>query len=277
LNSLEASAIEPDKLYMSVTYEHHEINDLVSGSDDVKDETERARESRTTLLQADYGWSQNWSATTMLTYVNHRRQVGISQGSFVDTTGLGDALLLIKYTPLRINLFSSWEYALGFGAKIPIGEDDSRNNSVPVSEDLQPSSGSYSGLGWGYVAYAFDQAARSQVFLSANTSINGENSRDYQFGNEFNLTLGTSYYFFESDWAISAQMRYRLSASDERAGVDIPNTGGKWLDFLPAVQYRLNDYSGIKLSARIPIYRSLDGVLQFTTSNAFSLTYSYAF
>ena len=271
LNSMDASSADAGKWYLSVTYDKHEINDLVSGTDDVNDETERARESRSLLMQLDYGWSEKWSVTGMLTYVEHQRQIGISQGSFVEAKGLGDGLILVKYTPLRINLFSSWEYSFGLGSKIPFGEDEYKINDVPVSEDLQPSSGAFSWLAWGYVTYAFDQAARSQVFMSVNTSINNENSRHYQFGNEYNFTIGTSYHL-QNDWAFSSQIRYRESSADKRSDVEIPNTGGKWVDFMPAIQYRLNQDSGIKLSARIPVYRNLDGALQFTTSNSISLT-----
>ena len=275
LSSMEASSADSGKWYLSVTYEEHNINDLVSGSDDINDETERARESRSLLLQADYGVNESWSITGMLTYIDHRRQIGISQGSFAEAKGLGDGLILVKYTPQRINLFSSWEYSFGFGSKIPLGDDDYKINSVSVSEDLQPSSGSYSWLAWGYVTYAFDQAARSQIFLSANTSINNENGRNYQFGNEYNFSVGTSYHL-QNDWAISAQVRYRESLPDERADVTIPNTGGEWVDFMPAIQYQLNQSSGIKLAARIPLYRNLEGAIQFTTSDSISLTYSYA-
>jgi long-subunit fatty acid transport protein len=160
--------------------------------------------------------------------------------------------------------------------KIPLGEDEATQNGIILSEDMQPSSGSYSALAWGYLGYAFDQSAQTQIFISSNFSLNQENDRNYANGDEFNISIGGSYTMKEK-WGFVAQLRYRTTESDERNGDPIPNTGGEWIDFVPSVQYRINDKSGVNLSLRIPLYRNLDGALQFTTSSAATLGYSYAF
>ena len=70
---------------------------------------------------------------------------------------------------------------------------------------------------------------------------------------------------------------YRTADRDQRSSVDIPNTGGEWLDALPAVQYHVSDTLAIKAAAKIPIYRNLNDQLQFTTKFAFRLSLSYVF
>lgn len=275
LNSMNTASVDQNKWLLNLTYEHHQMNKLYSGSDEVNDETKRKRQTDSTILQADYGINKQWSVSAMLSYVEHQREIGRSNNSFSAASGLGDGLILFKYSPQKINLFSSWEYSLGMGIKIPLGEDNATQNSITLSEDMQPSSGSYSTLAWGYLGYALDQSAQSQVFVSSNFSLNQSNDRHYANGNEFNISLGGSYTLQEY-WGFVAQLRYRSTQADERNSHAIPNTGGEWIDFIPSVQFRINDKSAVNLGFRIPLYRNLDGALQFTTSSAASLGFSYA-
>jgi len=276
LNSMNAASVDQNQWHLNLTYEIHEMNKLYSGSDEVNDETNRKRKTDSYIIQADYGINETWSVSAMLSYVDHEREIGRSSNSFSSASGIGDGLVLLKYTPKQINLFSKWEYSVGLGVKIPLGEDDITQNSVTLSEDMQPSTGSYSTLAWGYLGYAFDQAGQKQLFISSNYSVNQENDRNYANGNEFNIGIGASYTMKER-WGFVAQLRYRTTEADERNGDAIPNTGGEWVDFIPSVQYRINDKSGVNLGIRIPLYRDLDGALQFTTSSAATLGYSYAF
>jgi len=276
LNSMDATSVERNKWFLNLTYEQHKMNKLYSGGDEVNDETKRRRQTDSFIVQADYGISETWSVSAMLSFVDHQRTIGVSNNSFSSASGIGDGLVLFKYTPKRMNLLSRWEYSVGLGAKIPVGEDNATQNGVDLSEDMQPSSGSYSALGWAYIGYAFDQAGQRQLFVSSNYSLNQENGRNYANGNEFNFGIGASYTMKEK-WAFVGQIRYRTTKADERNGDAIANTGGEWIDFLPSVQYRINDKSGVNVGFRIPVYRKLDGALQFTTSSAATLGYSYAF
>ena len=78
-------------------------------------------------------------------------------------------------------------------------------------------------------------------------------------------------------FSYSAAIRYRTTQNDRRFGFDVPNTGGEWLEFVPAVGYAITDKFNIGVSGRIPIARNLNGTLQFTTSYAYALSLSYAF
>lgn len=276
LNSMNTASVDQNQWFLNLSHEHHVMNKLYSGSDEVNDETNRKRETDSTIIQVDYGINQVWSVSAMLSYVDHQREIGRSDNSFSSASGVGDGLILLKYTPQQIDLFSKWEYALGAGIKIPLGKDNATQTGVTLSEDMQPSSGSYSALAWAYLGYAFDQSAQTQIFISSNYSFNQENDRNYTNGNEFNIGIGGSYTMMEN-WGFVAQLRYRTTKADERNGDPMPNTGGEWIDFIPSVQYRINDKSGTNLGFRIPLYRNLDGALQFTTSSAVTLGYSYAF
>jgi len=171
--------------------------------------------------------------------------------------------------------FSRHELGLGFGARLPIGKDDARD-PFTLSEDMQPSSGSMGKILWASYSYAFNQAATIQFNASVDYMLNDDkNDRDYAFGDEFNFVVGMSQ-SIGTKFGYSAGLRYRSTTADNRFDFDIPNTGGEWLDFVPAIQYGVSDKFGIGLSARIPLARELDGALQFTTSYSYALSLTYA-
>jgi len=275
LTSIDTSANEKGELFISYTAEDHQISDLVSGSDDVPDETGRDRNSFSQILSASYGLTDHWSVSTLVSYVKHNRKIGSSFLGKTTTSGIGDSVILARYTPLFITPFSRHELSLGLGVRIPTGEDDYGNGFI-VSEDMQPSTGAFGEILWTSYSYAFNQAATVQFNTSANYTYNGENDREYAFGHEFNFAAGLSH-SLGSRFGYSAVLRYRTTRSDRRFGFEIPNTGGEWLDFVPAVQYAITDNLSAGLSGRIPVARNLNGVLQFTTSYSYAFSLAYGF
>lgn len=275
LSSIDATSAEDQQWLVFISLQHQDVSDLYSGSKKVNDETNRKRFSNSIIAQIDYGLSNSWSITSLFSYVQHERNIGISSNSGVSSQGMGDTLIVLKYIPQRFSLFSSLEYSFGLGVKIPTGVNDNTTNGILLAEDMQPGTGAYSWVGLAYVAYALDPAATKRIFLSANYSDNQTNDRHYKLGNEYNITLGWSRYF-ENKLATTLQLNYRYTNADERGNFEIPNTGGTWLDIIPSIQY-VFEKSAIKLSGHIPVYRHLEGALQFTTSYSISLGYSYVF
>ena len=272
---LDTSATEKGDLFLSYTAEDHQINDLVSGSKDVRDETGRDRNTFSHVLSASYALSDSWSFSALTTYVEHDRKIGISSLGKTKVSGLGDSVLLARYTPLAITPFSRHEFSLGAGVRAPTGENDKRTGFV-VSEDMQPGTGAWAGIAWASYGYAFNQAATLSFFAAANYTHNGDNDRRYTFGHEYNFTSGFTHAPFER-FSYTAALRYRHADPDERRGFSIPNTGGEWLDFVPALRYSFTDSLSATLSGRIPVDRDLNGALQFTTSHSYALTVTYGF
>jgi hypothetical protein len=275
LASINTSANEKGQFFLSYGAENHQISDLVSGRDDVPDETDRDRSSFSQVLSASYGITDRWSVSALVSYVKHDREIGTSFLGKTSSSGFGDSLVLARYTPLSITPFSRHEISLGLGMRIPTGDDDYGNGFV-LSEDMQPSTGAYGGILWTSYSYAFNQAATVQFNTSANYTYNGDNDRKYTFGHEFNFAFGLGH-SIGTRFSYSAAFRYRTTQPDRRFDFEIPNTGGEWFDFVPAVQYAITDKLNIGLSGRIPVARNLNGALQFTTSYAYSLSVSYGF
>ncbi len=275
LTSIDTSATEKGQLFISYASEFHQISDLVSGSDNVRDETERDRHSFSQVLSASYALTDRWAVSALVSYVKHSRTIGSSLLGGTSTSGIGDSVVLARYTPLFITPFSRHEISLGLGVRIPTGDDDFGSRFI-LSEDMQPSTGAVGKILWTSYSYAFNQAATLQFNASANYTANEENDRKYAFGDEFNFGFGVSQ-SIGAKFSYSAALRYRTTQADRRFGFTIPNTGGEWLDFVPAVQYAFNDRVKLGLSGRIPLARDLNGVLQFTTSYSYGFSLAYGF
>jgi hypothetical protein len=276
LTSIDTSAIEQGQLFVTYSTEYHQISDLVSGSKDVRDETNRDRNSVSQVISASYALTDRWSVSALVSYVEHNRKIGTSfLGGETTTSGIGDSVILARYTPIMMTPFSRHELSLGLGARIPTGDDD-YGDGITLAEDMQPSVGAVGKILWASYKYAFNQAATLQFNASASQTYNEENDREYAFGDEFSFAFGLSQ-SIGTRFGYSAALRYRSTGDDHRFEFAIPNTGGKWLDFVPAVQFSVNDKLNLGLFGRIPVARDLNGSLQFTTSYSFGLSLTYAF
>ena len=272
---LDTTAVEKGQFFLSYTAEDHQINDLVSGSQDVPDETGRDRSTFSHVLSASYALSDYWSISALTSYVEHERKIGSSFFPKARSSGMGDSVILLRYTPFFITPFRRHELSFGAGVRAPTGENEAADFFI-LSEDMQPGTGAWGGIAWASYSYAFNQAATVQFHASANYLHNGENDRKYTLGREYNLASGFSH-SLNSRFGYSALLRYRQSDPDRRFGFELPNTGGEWLDFVPAVRYSFTDRFSAALSGRIPIWRDLNGALQFTTSYSWAVSLRYGF
>ena len=273
LGAMQSASPSEDQWFIAGTWEYHDISELVSGSSTVPDQTNRNRTANALVIEASRGVTDKWSVSVFLSMVEHERDVsGVSDSA----RGIGDALLMAKYSPKEISLYEKSTISMGIGARGPIGDSDASSNGVALAEDLQPSTGAYGGILWFYTARALNDARSGQIYLSAAYTYNGENDRDYQFGHATTASIGGSYQT-QSPWGVNVELIYRHAERDRRASVDIPNTGGKWLDVEPAVQYHLNESLAVTASVKIPITRDLNDELQFTSKYAVSLSVAYVF
>jgi len=259
--------------FLGATYEYHDVNELVAGSSSVPDQTGRDRTAQSLVVELSRGLTEKWSASVLLSSVNHEREIN---GIHASASGLGDAVIMIKYAPKNISLYSDAALSFGIGSRIPIGVDDATRAGIPLAEDMQPSTGAYGTILWAYWAKALNDSKGARIYATATYTQNGENSRDYQFGRDTTVIIGGAYQT-QTPWGFNLELLYRNAARDQRDSVDIPNTGGEWLDVIPTVQYHLSENLAIKAAAKIPVSRNLNDQLQFTTKYAFRLSLSYVF
>jgi len=273
LGSMQLASPNNGQWFLGSTYEFHDVSDLVAGSSSVPDLTGRDRTSQALILEASRGINEKWSASVLLSAVDHDREVSNIRAS---ASGIGDAITMVKYSPKSITLYSDTALSFGIGARIPVGEDDATQLGIVLAEDMQPSTGAYGGMIWAYWAKALNESKGARVYANASYTQNSDNDRKYEFGSEMTVSLGGSYQT-QTPWGFNLELSYRNADRDQRNSVDIPNTGGSWLDIVPAVQYHLTENLALKAAAKIPVSRNLNDELQFTTKYALRLSLSYVF
>lgn len=273
LGSMGLASPNDKQWFLASTYEYHDISDLVSGSSSVPDQTGRNRTSQAFILEVSRGLSEEWSISALISAVDHKRSVS---GSGADASGLGDAIIMLKYAPTSISLYSDTTLSFGVGSRLPIGEDNILIQGVTLAEDMQPSTGAYASIIWAYWARALNESKGARVYASTSYMQNGDNDRDYQFGHESTVIVGGSYQT-QTPWALNLELIYRTAERDRRNSVAIPNTGGEWLDIVPTIQYHVTETMALAVAAKIPLTRDLNDALQFTTKYAFRLSLSWVF
>jgi len=273
LGTMQSASPNNNQWFLAATYDYHDASDLVNGSTSIPDFTGRERTTQAFVLEASRGLTEKWSVSAIMSFVEHRRDVG---GVEDIATGLGDAIVMAKYSPISISLYSANALAFGLGARLPIGEDEADRDGIILAEDMQPSTGAYGGILWGYAAHALNDSKSARIYGSLSYTYNGENKRDYQFGHSTTVSFGGAYKT-QTPWGFNAELLYRHAERDQRNSVDIPNTGGQWLDFVPAVQYHATESLALTLSGKIPVRRDLNDILQFTTKYSVRFSFAYVF
>jgi len=267
-------AQQPGDYQASLTYNHHDLNDLVAGSERIYDETRRDRTTETLLLGMGYGLADRWTLNLLFSQVNHRREVGTSNAGRQTSSGIGDSLVSLSYSPSLITVFERQQLTLGLGVRVPTGTDD--NGEPLFLEDMQPGQGAWGGNAWVYWARAYSPQARWKTFASLSHSETGANDREYSFEGETTLTGGVSY---SSDigLALSASLDWRRADAHTRFGDTLPNTGGRWVNANLSAQYTLTPSIAVSAGVVLPVHRDLNGSLQFTTRRQVSLGVVYLF
>ena len=273
LGSMQLASPKNKQWFLGTTYDFHDASELVAGSSTIPDSTGRDRTSQAVVVELSRGLTEKLSFSAMLSAVDHEREVN---GSRANASGLGDALVMVKYSPKSISLYSDTALSFGVGARIPVGEDNATRLGVDLAEDMQPSTGAYGGMVWAYWSKALNDSKGARIYASASHTQNGDNDRNYQFGDDTTITFGGAYQT-QTPWGFNLELFYRNADRDQRNSVEIPNTGGAWLDIVPAIQYHVTESIALKAAATIPVLRNLNDELQFTTKYAFRLSFSYVF
>lgn len=263
-NPLDFSTLKNRKWHFELTFKYHAMNDLVEGTQKVEDDTARQRTAQFMLFDVRYALMSNLTIRAVFSVGRQYREIGISQSEPVSTRGIGDSMLIVQYSPLSYSATNTTEVSLGAGVKIPLGENNVRVG-VRASEDMQPGTGSWDFLGWGFVARQIPLWRWSELFTGVSARLNGANESGYSFGNEITVSLGARTQV-ANGLLLSLYGRYRWAGSDQRFDAPLPNTGGHWIYVVPSVSLNITRDMGIKTEIELPVYRNLNGFRQFTST-----------
>lgn len=271
--SLGLGAAKSKSLQVLVTYDYNAINDLLSSSELLEDDT-RSRTTQSSIIEINYGLNRRWSLTGVVPFIRQTRTIQAFSGEdFTAAQGIGDLVFLAKYRPFKPERFSNFDLVLAAGPKLPTARTDHVNNQgLTLAADMQPGSGSLDAIFWSYLQKnrLFNNPNLGLVgvttfrYSGTNNEYNG--SQAYRFGNEFQFNLGLNYSLFVSrPLDVFAFIRYRSQTEDRIDGGILPSSGGKWVTAIPGVNIFLASNWSLRLSGDIPLYRKLEGT-QLTTS-----------
>jgi hypothetical protein len=281
LGSLAIASSADGNLQVGVMYEFNSLQDVYSGTERLDDDL-RERNVNSFIIEANYGLSQKISLSALFTFINQNRNTSTygNISSSLNTSGLSDGIILVKYNFIPLTLVDQIEFSIGAGLKLPIGNATLRSDGILIPADMQPGTGSWDGVLWGYFSKGFVPVIPLNIYINASYRFNGTNNRfgesfqqGYTFGNELFINLGAGYRtdtFFD----FTLMFRYRNTQPDNFDEGVLPNTGGNWLYLVPGINGKISDRFTARLSGQIPLYRNLTGT-QLTTTYTASLGLLY--
>ena len=192
--------------------------------------------------------------------------------------GVGDpelyALVRLWAAPFASGLGRRAWVGAQLGVKTPWGANDLRAGGVRLDEHVQPGTGSTDWIAGVAGVYVLDPS--SSLFGSLQYRRTGSNRFAYRYGN---ATLGNLGYEHKLGSAFDAvlELNFRHAGEDRVGGGGTldPNTGGGVLYVTPKVVANLSRSLVARVSAQIPVVRSLNGVQTERTVWGAGLTYIF--
>lgn len=261
---------EKGNLVIGLTGNYNNIDKLYSGSDELNNRTSE-RTTVTSLLEVNYGLTERVSLTGAFTYVRKERITGLQTqagAQTIQTSGIGDAVILIKYSLIRQTLWKPYQLVLGGGGKVPLGSNTLQSNGLSLNADMQPGTGSWDGIGWMLFSYTL-RSQNIHFFTMNSYKMNSSaerfgNNDNYEFGDELTSIIGMQGPAF-SNFSYGLKLKYRTAGEDLRNSFEMPSTGGKWLNFELGATYPVSDRLSVQVAGEVPLYRDVNGT-QPTTS-----------
>ena len=267
LGSLELPATAAGNWQFALTYDYNNIADTYAGK--TKLDPTLKRKTYSGLLEVSYGVSQRFSLSALVSFVQQDRKAS----NLTRTRGLGDVAILAKYSIVQMNAVNQRALAVGIGPKIPTGDTKMKNNGILLLESMQPGTGTWDLILWGYAFQGLQPRTATNIFATASYKISGKNWRNFRYGNEFSLTFGSSY-VTTLPFDFSLLIRYRTIGEYSLNSNREPNTGGTWVNLLPGINVTLSNPLSFRVSGAIPLYTDVKGT-QLTTTYSASISLFY--
>ena len=267
---------------IALGYQTNSLTQAYQGTNKIPDPLRRTADVRYLTFQAEYGLMNGLSVLCSINYSDKTRELTVTTGSGSSTTdrtasfrgnGVGDLLVLVKYSILQPTIPEPTGFALGVGASLPTGSFTQEQDGSQLSIDLQPGTGAPALLGWLFVSHGFPQLGL-QFFLASTYRYAGTNFDGYRLGDEILATLMAEKSITENYSGFVA-LRSRFAQKDFANRRFLIGTGGTYSDFMPGIGYT-DGPSSLKLFGQLPVYRNVRGI-QLALAYMFGLQFTYQF
>jgi hypothetical protein len=87
-------------------------------------------------------------------------------------------------------------------------------------------------------------------------------SQQYRFGDSYQLYMGVGDQVLvgQSILSLSLSMRYRKAFADRINGIELDNTGGHWINVIPAIAWYAGPKTIVHVIPEIPLYSRVEGI-----------------
>lgn len=265
-NNIGLAMLEKGNTQIGIYYDYNNLNTLNFETDKLNDNS-RLRITHSMLFNLSYAISDNLSIEGLFTWVNQRRKISqFGNENLDETSGIGDAVLLMKYGfPNVIGENSSVN--VGVGAKVPLGSSTETNKQgITLNADLQPGSNAWDLIYWSAISKSLDSRPSFNIswrfiYRSTGTNTSYFGDSDYKFGNEFQTFVGISDQFLllKTTSNPSISFKYRNASRDQIGGFNIENTGGDWVSIIPDFSINITPNIAYSIKAELPIYSNVRG------------------
>ncbi len=265
-NNIGLSTQKKGTFQIGVNYDYNNLNTL-NNEDEKLDDNARLRITHSALINVGYSVTDKIAIEGLFTWVNQRRKITQFGNENLDqTSGIGDAVLLLKYN-LKNLIGENSNVALGIGTKIPIGSSTETNEQgITYNADLQPGSNAWDLIYWSSINKSFNFRPSlnfSSRLIYRSTGSNNSYFEDstYKFGNEFQFFLGFSDQFLLFKTLIDSSLifKYRNAEKDKTGDFNLDSTGGDWIFIIPNVSININSSIAFSTRVELPIYARVDG------------------
>ena len=183
-----------------------------------------------------WGFYRDFDVTLLVPIVTHRYEpAGVSAAS--SGTGLGDAMLLVKYRFFRRDSSrGTTQASFTLGPKLPTGRTDLlAPNGTRLPAGLQPGSGStdlFLAANWTYTGlFNLKRLVADEDFHSL---VRSQGTQSTRLGSEVESRFWLSYRPYEAkdgsrEWFIGPVLTWQHMQDDRIAGVPHPGSGGDML------------------------------------------------
>lgn len=253
--NLGMAQVDRETFQANVNYDFNRLNDFKEGGNNLNDDS-RSRTTQSMILEMGYAITNKIAIDLMASWVKQEREIQTNTSTnYTSTSGIGDLILLAKYSPLN-NL------QLGAGVKLPTGSSSRTNErGIPLNADLQPGSGSVDQITYANFTHTFNYRPTQTLGITSFYRFTGENDEylsnaTYEFGNEFTLiaSLSDQLVTFNTIVSPSLRLRYRISGRDQFNGNDFPSSGGQFVFINPVLTIQISPELAMAGSYEIPVY-----------------------
>ncbi|WKV11869.1 hypothetical protein [Marivirga harenae] len=273
-NNLNLSNLDSG-LSVQMVYDRNLMNDFVSGSEVLDDESYN-RYNSSVFLQVSWALNNDLTFGMMLNHSTHYlNRKTINADRETKSRGIGDLILTSNY-----NIWQQGKHnvQIGAGLVLPTGNNANRdeNFDILLPWDLQPGYG-----GWGGVLMAQYQNGRIIMdnlnyfgLLVYQYLLNNQKPGTAQFfqqGSEYQFYQGLGYNIYLNNnilLAPQAGFRIKYTNKDRINDALVESSGGIWVYNMLGLNILLPNNLTFMLAYENPVFRKLNGS-QLTTSARF--------